>query len=303
MLFLTGKGFPYFIIKINLLKKTNTYLFVAGLLLSLASCAQTRTGFDTTDVQGTQSNSAFSYVRFIPGNFSYMDIDILDNIYLITETNQLKKIKGNGDSVAAFNDVKKFGNPSLIDVSNPLKIPVYYKSFSTVVILDRFLTYRNSLNLRKGNIFKVKAIATSYDNNLWVFDEQDLKLKKINDEGVALSETTDWRQLFDTVPSPTLILDRDNFVYLYDENRGFYVFDYYGSFKNNLPFLHWEHVAIAGGRLMGFVKDTLYSYELNSLNLKTYKLPAFFKNYTDIKAMNGKVYLLKKTGVEVYKIL
>lgn len=278
-------------------------MYMLIISMSMTSCAQTRPLPDTATVQGTHSNSAFAYVNLIPGTYSYLDVDVLDNIYLINETDQLKKIKPNGDSVAVFNDVKKFGNPSLIDVTNPLKIAVYYKNYSTVVILDRFLSFRNSINFRKANIFKVKTLATSYDNNLWIFDDQDLKLKKIDDNGILLRETNDWRQIFDTVPAPSRIIDRDNFVYLYDEAKGFYIFDYYGSFKNNLPFLHWQHVAIAGNRLMGFVQDTLYSYELNSLTLKSYKLPSFFRGYTHIKAMNGKVYLLKKEGVEVYRVL
>ena len=303
MLSLTGKMFLYNIIRKTLFKKIHTYLLFAAIFISLASCAQTRAVFDTANVQGTKSNSAFAYVSFIPGVYSFMDADILGNIYLINEQNQLKKIKPNGDSAAIYNDVKKFGNPSLIDVTNPLKIPVYYKNYSTVVVLDRFLTYRNSINFRKENIFKVKTLATSYDNNLWIFDEQDFKLKKINDEGLVLRETNDWRQIFDTVPTPSLIIDRENFVYLYDENRGFYIFDYYGSFKTHLPFSGWQHVAVASGRLMGFVKDTLYSYELNTFSLKSYSLPPFFSDYIDIKAVNGKVYLLKKNGVEIYNIL
>ena len=303
MLPLTGKIFIYNIIRKTLFKKIHTFFLFAVIFISFTSCAQTRTVFDTANVQGTKSNSTFAYVSFIPGSYSFMEIDILGNIYLINERNQLKKIKPNGDSAAVYNDVKQYGNPTLIDVSNPLKIPVYYKNYSTVVILDRFLTFRNSINFRKENIFKVKTLATSYDNNLWIFDEQDFKLKKINDEGLVLRETNDWRQIFDTVPTPSLIIDRENFVYLYDEKRGFYIFDYYGSFKTNLPFLNWKHAAVASGRLMGFVKDTLYSYELNSFNLKTYMLPAFFEGYTDIKAMNGKVYLLKKNGVEIFNIL
>ena len=99
-----------------------------------------------------------------------------------------------------------------------------------------------------------------------------------------------------------MIIERDNYIYLYDEHRGFYIFDYYGSLKNNLPFTGWKHVAVSGNRLMGFSGDTLFSYELNSLNLKTYKLPDFFSGYKDIKALNGNVYLLRKEGVEIYKI-
>ena len=251
----------------------------------------------------SKSDSNFKYTHFIAGSFSFIDVDVLDNIYLITANNQLKKLKSNGDSVAVFNDVKKFGNPSSIDVSNPLKTLLYYKNYSTVVILDRFLSVRNTINFRKENIFKAKTIATSYDNNIWLFDEQDFKLKKISDGGKLLSETTDWRQIFDDVPSPTEMIDRDGSVYLHDIEKGFYVFDYYGSLKNNLPFINWQHAVIASNKITGFVDNTFQSYELQTLNLKTYTLPVFFKDYKDIKAMNGKIYLLKETGIEIYIIL
>lgn len=231
-----------------------------------------------------------------------MDVDVLDNLYVITDANQLIKINANGDSVASFNDVKKYGNPSFIDVSNPLKILVYYQGFSTVVILDRLLTLRTSINLRKMGLFSVKALATSYDNNIWIFDEQDMKLKKIDNDGNTLMETTDWRQLFDPVPSPSQIIDADNFVYLYDENKGFAIFDYYGSLKSSLPFLHWKNIAISRNVIYGFDNNVLYSYQLNTLTLKQYKLPDYFNNYSIIKATNGKVYLLKSDGIEILKL-
>ncbi len=259
-------------------------------------------GYTQSTYPASNSNADFKFERFIPGNFIYLNVDVLDNIYLITAGNQLKKIKHNGDSVAVFNDVKKYGNPSYIDVSNPLKILVYYKNFSTVVILDRLLAIRTTINFRKQNIFTVKAIATSYDNNIWLFDEQDNKLKKIDDEGKLLQESTDLRLLVDSVPSPSQIIDNDNFVYLYDETKGFYVFDYYGALKNNLPFLSWENTAIAHKKIYGFSGKTLFSYEINSLNLKKYELPVFFKDYQAIKAINGKVYLLKENGVEIYSV-
>ena len=249
-----------------------------------------------------RADSAFKYVKTIPGNYIYINVDILDNIYLITAGNQLKKLNSNGDSIAVFNDVKKYGNPSYIDVNNPLKILVYYKNYSTVVILDRLLTQRNMINLRKQNIFSVKAIATSYDNNIWIFDEQDLKLKKINEEGNLVMESTDMRQLVDPVPFPQQIIDSDNLVYLYDEKKGFFIFDYYGGLKNTLPFVNWTDVAISGNKMMGFSENKLLSYQLNSLNLKTYELPSFFRDHEAFKAVNGKVYLLKKDGVEIYSV-
>ena len=184
-------------------KKVYTVLFLFLFVNGITLHAQTRTDFDSTNVQGTHSNSAFTYVTAIPGSFTSMDIDILGNIYLITEkTNTLKKIKSNGDSIAIFNDVKKYGNPSLIDVSNPLKTLVYYQNFTTVVILDRVLSLRNSINFRKENIFKVRTLTTSYDNNIRIYDEQDAKLKKIDDDGIYFpNQMTSGRSL---IPYPRL---------------------------------------------------------------------------------------------------
>lgn len=250
----------------------------------------------------SKSNADFKFEKFIPGNYIYLNVDVLDNIYLITSGNQLKKLNSKGDSLAVFNDVKKYGNPSYVDVSNPLKILLYYKNFSTVVILDRLLTMRNAINFRKQNIFSVKAVATSYDNNIWLFDEQDNKLKKVDDDGKVLQESTDLRLLVDSVPSPSQIIDSEDLVYLYDEKKGFYIFDYYGALKNNLPFLNWQNTAIARKKMYGFSGNKLFSYELSSLNLKQYELPSFFSNYQFIKAINGKVYLLKEDGIEIYSV-
>ena len=284
------------------MKKHFLYIIILCTSVFTTGCAQTKPVTKTLSAATSSSDSSFKFERSIPGNYIYLNVDILDNIYLITSGNQLKKLDNNGDSIAAFNDVKKFGNPSLLDVNNPLKILLYYKNYATVVVLDRLLTQRNSINFRKQSIFSVQAIATSYDNNIWVFDEQDYKLKKIDETGKLLSESADMRQLVDSTPSPQLIIDSDNLVYLYDEKKGFYIFDYYGALKNTLPFLNWTDIAISRNKMMGFSNNMLYSYELKSLNLKTYRLPLFFKDYDAIKAVNGKVYLLKKDSVEIYSV-
>lgn len=249
-----------------------------------------------------QSDSSFQFLKTIKGDFTYFNVDNLDNVYLINKSYQLKKINANGDSVAIFNDVKKYGNPDFIDVTNPLKTLLYYKNYSTIVMLDRLLAPRNTINLRKQNIFYVNNVTLSYDNYIWIFDEEDFKLKKIDEEGKVLQATTDWRMLFDTVPAPVKMIDRDNFVYLYDPAKGFYIFDYYGGFKNKLAFLNWTNVEVNGTNMYGFEKNKLYSYVLKSLQLKEYKLPAFFGKYEAIKAMNGRVYLLNEKGVDVYQI-
>jgi len=267
------------------------------LLIAISTC------FSAT----AQKDSALHFTKLISGDFSNFATDNLDNIYLLSSNNQLKKINSNGDSAGVFNDVRKYGKLFAIDVTNPLKLLLYYQNFSTVVVLDRFLNVRNVINLRNQNIFNVKTIATSYDNNIWLFDEGDAKLKKIDDNGLVLSETIDFRMIFDSIPSPVQILDTDGFVTLYDPNKGFYIFDYYGALKNKLPFLQWKNVAVISNKvngieLYGFSDSVLYQYQTGSLQLKEYKLPDVFNQSIQIKAGNGKVYLLNNLGLSQYLV-
>ena len=249
-----------------------------------------------------QGDSVFQFQRHINGSFSYFSVDNLDNIYAVNSDNQLVKYGPNGDSLASFNDVKRYGNPGSVDVTNPLKLLLYYQPYSTVVVLDRLLNIRNTINFRRQNIFAVQHIATSYDNNIWIFDEQDNKLKKINEDGSVQLESNDFRMIFDTVPQPVQLIDRDNYVYLYDTAKGFYIFDYYGALKNRLPFLHWSNVEVAGKTMYGFSGNKLFSYELNSFNLKEYSLPASLSGFTAIRAMNRKIYLLRNNGIDIYAV-
>lgn len=249
-----------------------------------------------------QEDSLFRFSHSIKGSFTYFSVDNLDNVYAVNNGSQLVKYSPAGDSLLAFNDVKRYGNPSSVDVTNPLKLLLYYQPYSTVVVLDRLLNIRNTINFRKQNIFSVQQIAASYDNNIWLFDEQDNKFKKVDENGTVMLESTDFRMLFDSVPSPAQIIDRDNYVYFYDPEKGFYIFDYYGSFKNRLPFTGWRNTEVSGKKLYGFNNNRLYSYELSSLQLREYLLLAFMGDYTAIRAMNRKVYLLKADRIDVYSV-
>jgi hypothetical protein len=255
-----------------------------------------------SSVAVAQEDSIFKKIQTLPGNFTNCAVDNLGNLYVVTAGNQLKKLTPRGDSVGVFNDVRRYGKLFGIEVSNPLKTLLYYKNFNTIVALDRFMQVRNNIDLRKQNMFKVKAIANAYDNNIWVMDEQDFKLKKIDEQGKVLFETVDWRQLFDTMPSPTQIFDREGYVYLYDAARGFYIFDYYGAFKNRINLTGWQNVEVSGNTLYGTNNGILYTYRQGTFNLQQYKLPAFFGKYTALKAANGKVYVLTKNGIDVYLV-
>ena len=249
-----------------------------------------------------QSDSAFKLIKIINGDIVDFTVDNLDNIYILNSRNQIKKLNANGDSVAVFNDIKKYGQASFIDVSNPLKVLLYYKDFATVVMLDRFLNIRNTIDLRKQNILQVKAIGQSYDNKIWVYDELESKLKKIDEEGKLLLETPDFRLLLRQAPSPLKIFDEDKYVYLYDTLQGVFVFDYYGALKNNIMISRWQNFKVAGKYIFGSRADTLYRYEIRSFLYDDWKMPEQLYQSRSFNFSSTRLYALKKDGIEIYSI-
>ena len=241
-----------------------------------------------------QADTAFRLIKTMRGDIVDFTVDNLDNVYVLTSRNQIKKFNANGDSVAIYNDIKKFGQATLVDVSNPLKILLYYKDFATVVMLDRFLNAVNSIDLRKQNIFQAKAVGQSYDNKIWVYDEIENKLKKVDEDGKVLQETPDFRLLLGTAPSPIKIFDENRYVYVYDSIFGVYVFDYYGALKNNILIDHWQNFKVAGKYMFGSRSDSLFRYSLSTFQADKWKMPeAIFKSRA-FNFSSTRLYALRK---------
>lgn len=247
-----------------------------------------------------QVDTSFSLIKKIKGEIASFAVDHLDNLYLLSSNNQLKKLDAKGDSVAVFNNVRNYGKVSLIDVSNPLRVLLYYKDFSTVVVLDRLLNIRSTIDLRQQNIFQVQAVGLSYDNKLWVYDEFEHKLKKIDEDGKLLFETTDFRQLFNEAFSFTSIFDHEGFLYLYDVKKGAFVFDYYGALKKRVHVTGLQNFKAAGKFLLGIRNDSLVRYQPDIFQSRELELPQTFRQALSISFTSGRVYALKSDGLEIY---
>ncbi len=241
-----------------------------------------------------QTDTGFTLVKKISGDIAGFTVDNLDNIYLLSSRNQVKKLNAAGDSVAVYNDVRKFGQATLIDVSNPLKVLLYYKDFATVVMLDRFLNAVNVVDLRKNNVLQARAIGQSYDNKIWVFDEYENKLKKIGEDGKLLLETPDFRLLLGEALAPARIFDEDKYVYLYDSAKGVYVFDYYGALKNGIQIKGWQNFKVAGKYIFGSTADSLYRYGIRDFRVDEWKMPDALRGAQRFNFTGDRLYALRK---------
>lgn len=243
---------------------------------------------------------AVHLVKTIAGSFTDFTTDNLGNIYTLDRNNLLKKLRANGDSAGVFNEVRRFGKVSYVDAANPLKVLLYYQDFGTVVVLDRFLNIRNTINLREKNLFQVRAICQSYDNGIWLYDEQDARLKKLNDDGDVISQSADFRLFMETVPSPVRIVDQDRLLYLYDPDKGLFIFDYFGTLKNKVALLGWQDFQVINGKVFGRKNNLIQQYQPGTLALKEQAPAGMPAAMLKMIISTGFIYCLTNGGLDVY---
>ena len=249
--------------------------------------------------RGQTRISLVSQTNLAATNFA---VDNLGDLYVITPDNQLKKFGPQGDSVATFDEVKRYGTLSEIDVTNPLKILLFYKDFMTVLALDRQLGRLFKMDLRQAQIFQASTVAEAYDGNFWVFDEQNAQLKKMGDNGQAAMSTDDLRQVFGESLTPEEIVDAGGLVYLNDTARGIYLFDYYGGFKVKLSFRGVTAMSVFGKTIYGLVNGELFSYRPGTLQEEHLALPIPVGDADQVQIVFNGVYVLRKGVLYRYSI-
>lgn len=247
-----------------------------------------------------QKETDFILVRSYEGDITDAAIDYLGNLYIISSSGQIIKFNEKGDSVGVFNAVRNSGKLHSIDVSNPLKPLLFYKDFSTVIILDRFLANRSTLDLRKYSILQPAAIGLSYDNNIWVFDEYDSKLKKLDEQGNKLFESTDFRSIFSQSIRPSKIINESGSLYLADTAAGIFIFDNYGTYRKRIDVKNWTNFEVKKGTFIRTANDEIIIYNPVTFSDIKRKVPESFKPYIRSFTNNNRFITFDNKSLKIY---
>jgi hypothetical protein len=231
------------------------------------------------------------------------EVDNTGHLYLIGAQQQIKKLSPSYDSMAVFNEVRQFGKLFSIDVSNPLKVLLFYRYFGTIIILDRFLNTRTILNLRTADILQATAITQSYDNNIWIYDDLENRVKKIDESGRILLSSPDFRIIFDEPPQPQTLNDFNKFLFAYDSIKGLLVMDHFGAYKNKLSFLGWKNIhGISQGIVATDARGLVY-YQPGTIETKHQLLPAYILLSKKIRIHNNQLFALDNAGkLTIYRL-
>src|ERR1700740_422215 len=117
--------------------------------------------------------------KYIKTKFDSFTTDNLGNIYLVSN-DEIKKYNKKGELLKKFSN-KKAGKIFSIDASNALRILVFYKDQSQVLILDSQLTQNGDvIDLLNMNLEQSDLICSSFNNGMWLYNRQNAELVRLD---------------------------------------------------------------------------------------------------------------------------
>jgi hypothetical protein len=229
---------------------------------------------------------------------TFIGIDNFENYYFIKNNTLYKKTS---QYTYTYTNTL-LGKITSVDITNPLKILLFYKNFNTVLFLDDKLNeLTTSINFTSESFSQqMTFVNISSNNNLWLYslDNNLLQLwnhqtKKVQFTSQPLSSYSD---NFKTIQQ----LSSYKNCWLIGENAVL-KFNEYGTFLESFPIDNYTHLKLFLESFI-YIKDHKLYYQDTVINLQhtSIKKELIIKNYS---INTDHIYIFDGTKIFVFKIL
>ena len=248
-----------------------------------------------------QTDSITAVYSKILGKTYFYTTDRLCNVYLINDNYEIVKYTPDGKETYRYSNTR-LDRPTFIDATDPFNIMIFYPDYQTIILLDRTMTHTATLNFSDFDFFNVNAVAFSSDNKLWVYDELNFRLKKIDRNGKTIQESDDLSLLLYSDFKPNFIVERAQKVFVNDPEVGILVFDAFGQYVKTLDFKGLTDFQISRNLLIfRDEKDEAQIFQLSSLLTTPISLPALVPA-GKIQYQTGFLYAQSEEGVFIFRL-
>lgn len=228
-------------------------------------------------------------------------VDHLGNIYLYN-SKEIYKLDSLGNLKNKYSQ-NALGPIDFIDVNNPLKILVFYRDNSTIILLDNTLSPHTSpISLQNQGVEFVHKACISQQEGFWIYDPQKFELSRFNLSLTAIARSGNTFTLTQEDLRPDYMVEIHDKLWINDTLRGFYSFDIQGNFISKIACTHCSLLDALNPYIVYIQNQDLVFFNQFTWEKESYLLPAWgtyvFKNsflyYWDVKNLTLKKYSLSR---------
>ena len=185
---------------------------------------------------------------FLTENIQQLKVDILDQVYTLTEDQYFNKWDKKGNLLFQYIN-NRDGKLSQIDVRNPLQILLFYADQQRIISLDRTLSPLKEWQINPEDWGFISSAAVGKNDQIWLFDQFNYQLGSIDRDRKSERQKTDL--IFCCLQPPVInfMALNENYLFLFDQKQGIIQCDLLGQFIKFIPINEWQKVLTFGNTI------------------------------------------------------
>ncbi|MCK6640349.1 MAG: hypothetical protein L6Q81_09690 [Bacteroidia bacterium] len=224
--------------------------------------------------------------------------DNLSNVYLI-QNDQIRKYNPKLELMKEFSN-KNFGAITSADVTNPLRVVLFYRDFGRVIFLDNTLSQNGEpLAMEKLGFPLASLVGSSHDNGFWVYDQPTFEMVRFDQNLSITSRSGNLSQILGIELQPDFILEKDNRLFLNNPQTGIMVFDVFGTYIKTIPLKGLHTFQVADESIIYFQNGELQAWNLITNETTLYEEPKR-PEARNIRLEKESVVVMDSSGVDLY---
>ncbi len=200
-----------------------------------------------------------SIKEIITKSVAQVSVDRLGNFFIVQQNGVLKKYDLNGKLIAS----SKSATCTLLEPWYHPVIFQYDKKKQQITTSGRNFENSKLTKIDPAWAINPQLVCPTNDNKLWLYDEADASLKKINPlSGEVIFEFGIDTIQFKVKPNFTHLREYQSLVFLLDKNSGIYLFNTIGKQINKIEKVGIQNFNFFGEELYYLADDYIVLYDL-----------------------------------------
>lgn len=214
----------------------------------------------------------YQFITKIDTAAKMVNLDNLGNLFVVTPKNELLKFNPQGKFLWNYTN-KTYGEVSQIDVTDPLRVILYYEGYQQIVVLNNNLSEISKFTFNQNPNQQVTLVASANNNGFWVYDQINRELKKLTNNFIDDLKSGNIYQRNGFDMQANFMLTDDQYIYINDEKEGIRIFDRYGNFFKTAVIYPLNNFEVNDDDIY-FMKDSAFmKYNINTYRLSKIDLP------------------------------
>lgn len=223
-------------------------------------------------------------------------VDHLGNIITI-ENNEIQKFNSKTDKIASYSN-SMLGEIASIDVSNPLRMLVFYKDFNQLMFLDRNLAeIGDEIDLYDYSNNETDLLCSSPNGGFWMYNAIDNQAVHISEFGNTITKSIFISDFFGDI-SPAKMQVYAKALYILYPEKGILVLDDNGQFKKKISISGIQDFQINQNTIVYSNKSG--AFILNDFHKEDRLIYRFEQENTQfVQLYNKQLYLSNKKSITI----